>query len=159
MLADLKEFLRAAKTFMETKHRLLAALLDGNPEALDHADTLRQQQAKFEMFCRVNAVAVLLSPGGCLTCPACKAAGRDMSLLAKVELRPETLKFWSALFNGHLEMHFLVGKCEECGTLVVTSDELTICRLFCGFAGDRWWFINKDNEDPLVVKDWANKTL
>jgi len=52
-------------------------------------------------------------------------------------------------------MRVLTGRCEECGELLIAADEPTIRRLFCGFAGDRWWFIStKEKEDPLVVKDW-----
>ena len=54
MLADLDEFLRAAALFMEFKHRLLEALLNGRPIAVNLAEILQEMSAKFDMFVRLN---------------------------------------------------------------------------------------------------------
>lgn len=160
MLADIEEFLRAASTFMELKHRLLEALLNGRPIALDYAKCLREHQAKFEMFVRLNSIAILHRPNRPtrrIPCPSCRMCGRNTSLLSEIELRPRIVEFWSALDNCMVEMHILIGCCEECGELLVATNKEIIRRLFSGFAGDRWWFIDAGAKEGVVVKNWGKQ--
>ncbi|RKY15018.1 MAG: hypothetical protein DRP82_02715 [Planctomycetota bacterium] len=158
MLADLDEFLNAAAAFMELKHCLLEALLDGRPIAVDYAQSLQEYSAKFDMFCRLNSIAILYTPVNRIPCPECHRAGRGTSLLSEIELRPAVVEFWSALYAQKLQLYLKVGRCEECGGLLIAADKDTIRRLFSGFGGDRWWFINAEAQpgtDAIVVKNWG----
>ena len=160
MLADLDEFLRAAAMFMEFKHRLLEALVNGRPIAVNLAEILQEMSAKFDMFVRLNSVAILHRLTRRIPCPVCKDAGRAFSMLSEIELRPVPIKFWSALHGRELKMQLWVGRCEECAGLLVASDRDTIRRLFSGFGGDRWWFINAEAQpgtDAIVVKNWGSR--
>jgi len=140
---DKEALVKHLRTWLETKHRLLAALRDGRLTAAVMLNSLMQDLEPYlRLFLSVNGCAVLenavfkLRRGGILlACPQCAS----LEMTASCRMEPVKLAFESALTGRVETMYLLVGHCERCGNLVLAANQETVRQIFSGFRIESVW--------------------